>query len=214
MLRLVALVLLCTAMSPLAAEELRLPFNGRWFVAQGGDTPNVNHHMAARAQRFGIDFARLGGPTRRELSVADPTRPEDFFSWGEPVLAPADGEITAVVNDLPDNGLGVKDTVNAAGNHVVIKAAADRFIFLAHFQRGSIAVRPGERVTRGQMLGKCGNSGNTDYPHIHLHVQDTASPGSGTGQNPVFSDMDVELNGMNFENVTWPLIRGLFVNGR
>ena len=214
MLRLFALILLCSALSTAAAQDLRLPFKGRWFIVQGGDTPNVNQHMELRAQWFGIDFAKLGGPTKRELSIESPSRLEHFFSWGEPVLAPADGEIITVVNDLPDNELGIKDKGNPAGNHVVIKTVPNRFVFLAHFQRGSILVKPGSRVARGQLLGKCGNSGNSDYPHIHLHVQDLPALNTGNGQNTVFSNMDVELNGKIFENVAWPIIRALFVTAR
>src|SRR5215218_5890872 len=92
------------------AQELVLPFDGRWFVAQGGDTPNVNHHMAVRAQWYGVDFAKVGGASGRALTSAEaPSRLEHFYSWSQSVLAPADGVVTSVVNDLPDNPLGEKD---------------------------------------------------------------------------------------------------------
>ncbi len=194
------------------AQNYRLPFNGRWFVMQGGDTPNVNQHMNVRAQWFGLDFAKVGGPSQRELTrTASPSRAEDFYSWGEPVLAPADGDVAAVIDALPDNPLGVKDAGHPAGNHVVITVAPARFVILAHFQRATISVKAGQRVKRGQVLGKCGNSGNSDFPHVHMHVQDTAELNAGNGQNAAFADINVELTGKSFENVTWPLIRGLFV---
>ena len=212
--RLMALLALSAIVSIAEAQELRLPFEDRWFVAQGGDTINVNHHMALRAQWFGIDFAKVGGPSNRELAVPNPARPEDFYSWGQHVLAPSDGEVVAVVNDLPDNPLGVKDTSRPAGNYVSIKIGPDRFLFLAHFQRGSIVVKRGERVSRGQAIGRCGNSGNSDFPHIHLHIQDQPAFNSGQGQMSVFGNIDVELSGKSFQRVTWPLIRGLFVSPR
>lgn len=193
------------------AGELRLPFKGTWFVMQGGDTLNVNHHMAAREQWYGADFAKVGGASNRELSRPDPKRVEDFFSWNESVLAPAAGEIVAVVSDLPDNPLGSKDRTHPAGNHLVIRQAPDRFLVLAHFRQGSILVTPGDRVVSGQLLGKCGNSGNTDFPHIHLHLQDRLPPQPASGQNLVFSSMDVELTGVAFKRVRWPVIRGLFL---
>jgi Peptidase family M23 len=211
---LMALPAVLITMSIAQAQPLRLPFEGRWFVGQGGDTANVNHHMALRPQWFGIDFVKVGGPSSRELGTPKATRVEDFYSWGQPVLAPHAGEVVSVVNDLPDNPLGVKDANNPAGNYVSIKIAADRFVFLAHFQRGSIVVKSGDRVARGQVLGKCGNSGNSDLPHIHLHIQDQAAFNSGLGQMPVFEGIDVELSGKPFENVTWPLTRGLFVSPR
>lgn len=195
------------------AQDLRVPFTGRWFVFQAGDTLNVNHHMAVRAQWYGVDFARLGGPSGRELSTPRPTRLEDFFCWNQPVLSPVQGQVSAVVGQLPDNPLGSKDTERPAGNHVVIVTPQGRHVVVAHFRQGSVRVEPGQRVEAGQALGRCGNSGNSDFPHVHVHVQDGPGP-DATGQNPVFSGLDVELNGRRFDDVTWPLIRGLFVTAR
>lgn len=209
------LILVAFPLSAAQAEDYHLPFNGRWFVMQGGDTLNVNQHMSVRAQWFGLDFARVGGPSQRELArTASPARAEDFYSWGEPVLAPADGDVVAVVDALPDNPLGVKDSGHPAGNHVVLAVAPGRFVVLAHFQRGTLGVKAGQHVKRGEVLGKCGNSGNSDFPHVHMHVQDTADFNAGNGQNATFANVDVELSGKRFENVTWPLIRGLFVANR
>ena len=210
MKRFVVILILCLA-SATSAQEYRLPFGGRWFVMQGGDTPNVNDHMAVPAQWFGLDFAKVGGPSQRELARGSPAKVEDFYSWGEPVQAPIGGEIVAVVDGLPDNPLGVKDPQHPAGNHVVIKTADGRFLFLAHFQRGSITVTVGQRVEAGARLGLCGNSGNSDFPHIHMHVQDAPALNTGRGQNPIFAHLDVDLSGKHFTDVTWPLIRGLFV---
>ena len=195
-----------------SAEGLSLPFNGRWFVAQAGDTPNVNHHMTSPAQAYGVDFAKVGGASGRELTRSNPRRIEDFYSWGEPVLAPADGTVVSLIADLPDRPLGSHDTRNLLGNHVVIRVREDRFVFLAHLQQNSLMIKPGTGVRRGQPLGKCGNSGNSDFPHIHLHVQDTPAFDEGKGQNPTFGPIDVELTGRLFEAVTWPLIRGLLVS--
>jgi hypothetical protein len=199
------------AVSTARAEELHLPFEGRWFVAQGGDTLNVNHHMASVPQRFGVDFVKVGGASGREVSRPNPSRLEDFYGWAAPVFAPVDAKVLAVDDDLPDNPLGIKDGSRPAGNHVSLEIGDGRYLFLAHFQRGSIVVRPGERVVRGQFLGRCGNSGNSDLPHIHMHLQNQSAFGAGQGQMPVFTGMNVELSGQVFEDVTWPVIRGLFV---
>jgi len=206
-----ACVLLCAL--PASAQQLRLPFAGRWFVMQGGDTLNVNIHMDSVAQAFGVDFAKVGGDTQRDLARSrTPTKLADFYSWGEAVLAPADGTIMSVVNDRPDNPLGTKDPNEPAGNYLVLRVADDRFVYVAHLQQGSVAVKAGDVVTSGQFVGLCGNSGNSDFPHVHLHVQNTAEFNVGLGQNPVFGGINVELTGQPFEGVTWPLIRGLFVS--
>jgi murein DD-endopeptidase MepM/ murein hydrolase activator NlpD len=207
----VAAALLLFFATPAFGQELQLPFAGRWFVMQGGDTPNVNQHMTVIAQAFGLDFAKVGGAGQRQLASGTPTKVEDFYSWGEPVLAPADGVIVSVVNDRPDNPLGTKDAAQPGGNYVVVKVAEGRFVCLAHMQQGRVAVKAGDTVRRGQRLGLCGNSGNSDFPHVHLHVQDTPELNKGRGLNSVFGPINVELTGKPFAAVSWPLIRGLFV---
>ncbi len=210
-MRCIALLLLASAPMAAAAQEYRLPFADRWFAAQAGDTVNVNQHMRVKPQWFGIDFAKVGEPNGRALVKTDGARIEDFYGWDAEVLAPVDGEVVAVIDGLADNPLGASDTENPAGNHVVIRAAPDQYVFIAHLQRGSTRVATGTRVTRGKLLGLCGNSGNTSFPHIHMHVQDTPTLNAGTGRNITFSRIDVELNGKSFRNVDWPLVRGLFV---
>ncbi len=208
--RAVYLIMLLTAITASAAE-FHLPFNGRWFVAQGGDTPNVNHHMLARAQAYGVDLARVGGPAERALARGDGSRLEDFYSWQQPVLAPVDGVATIIVDSYPDNPLGTRDEKHPFGNVVVIRTSDNRYVFLAHLANGSIKIKSGDRLRSGELVGLCGNSGNSDFPHIHMHVQDSLGS-DATGLNVVFSHIDVELSGKKFSDVEWPLIRGLFVS--
>ncbi len=193
------------------ADTYRLPFEGRWFVMQGGDTPNVNLHMQVRAQWYGVDFSKVGGPSERSLNTGDGRNTADFFSWGQPVLAPVNGTVVAVENSLPDNAVGVHDTDHVLGNHVEIKTTDGDYVFLAHLQKGSVQATVGKAVQAGDTLGKCGNSGNSDFPHVHMHVQNTPDLPSGLGRNVTFSGINVELSGKRFERVDWPLIRGLFV---
>lgn len=202
---------LVLATSAASGQEFKLPFKGRWFVMQGGDTPNVNAHMAVRAQWFGMDFMKVGGAGERELSRKENPSLADFYSWDEPVLSPASGTVTAVSDGLPDNPLGSKDPKNPAGNHVVIQVAPKKFVFIAHLRRGSVSVKPGQKINTGDLLGKCGNSGNSDASHIHMHLQDTPVLNDGNGENVVFKSINVELSGKIFHKANWPLIRGLFV---
>lgn len=215
MLRRITPVLMSAIALCASAQELVLPFEGRWFVAQGGDTLNVNHHMAVRAQWYGVDFVKVGGGSGRALaSVDNPSRLEHFYSWDQPVLAPVEGVVVAVVTDLPDNPLGKKDVRHPAGNHVVIRTDAGTHVFLAHLERGSVALKVGQRLARRQVVGRVGNSGNSDFPHLHVHMQDTPAINAGEGLNMIFAGMHVELTGKVFEGVTWPLLRGLFVEAR
>jgi hypothetical protein len=199
--------------SPLLGQGLALPFDGRWFVMQGGDTPNVNYHMQRESQWFAIDFAKVGGPSGRELAPGAPRRAEDFYGWGAEVRAPAAGEVVAVEGGLPDNPLGTHDTAHPLGNHVVLRDG-ERYYYVAHFQRGSVRVRPGDRVTRGQVLARCGNSGNSDFPHVHLHATRSPRFGEGRGENMAFAGVTLELSGKQVTDGEWPMLRGLFVANR
>lgn len=210
MRRIIIVGLLSAGMNA-SAQEFHLPFKGRWFVAQAGDTLNVNQHMSVRAQWLGIDFMKVDGPSQRALSGKDRPSSSDYFSWGQQVLAPADGTVDSVVDGFPDNPIGTRDPNNPAGNYVVIATAKDRYAFIAHLQKGSIRVRKGQKLVAGELLGLCGNSGNSDAPHVHMHVQDTPVLNQGNGQEITFKGINVELTGKIFKGVDWPLIRGLFV---
>jgi murein DD-endopeptidase MepM/ murein hydrolase activator NlpD len=61
------------------------------------------------------------------------------------------------------------------GNHVVLDLGGGVYAVLAHLRRGSVRVRPGDRVATGQQLAECGNSGNSSEPHLHFQLMDHPS---------------------------------------
>lgn len=195
-----------------SAADYRLPCNGSWFVMQGGDTLNVNHHMRVPSQWFGVDLSKVGGLSGRELFRGTGRSIKDFYSWGDLVLSPVAGTVEAIHDGEPDNELGKTDAKKPFGNFVCIRVGPSEYAFLAHFQKGSIKVKAGDKVKAGQVLGKCGNSGNTTSPHIHFHVQNKPKPFTGRGKNVTFKGINVTLAGKTFQKVDWPLIRGLFVS--
>src|SRR5262249_32055385 len=75
-----------------------------------------------------------------------------------------------VVNDVADNVLGEQNLQDNWGNYVVLVSEHGAYITLCHLQRGRIAVRENQRVTRGQLIGQCGNSGRSPLPHLHLQL--------------------------------------------
>lgn len=125
------------------AANYRLPFNGQWFVMQGGDTPNVNHHMhpAIASQWYGVDFVKTGGPKDRAVTKDTGQKLQDSFSWGQPIVSPVAGVVRTALDGLPDNPIGMRDRKKPFGNHVVIEAGLKEFVYLAHFQKGSVAVK-------------------------------------------------------------------------
>lgn len=201
--------LLCVG-SVLPAQAVRLPSGSPLFVYQGGDTQNVNEHMTVPSQAYAVDFAVVGGPSGRELARSPASRIEAFYCWNTPVLAPTSGRVVEAVDSFPDNPLGTKDPLHPLGNHVII-GQGERFIYVAHLRVSTVTVRLGDSVSVGQPIGRCGNSGNSDFPHIHVHATRMARFGEGVGLNLIYGPMRVNLAGKEFDNVEWPLLRGLWV---
>lgn len=161
-----------------SAVPFRLPLDGPLTVAWGGGTIAVNYHAQIPDQRWAYDL--LVTENGRSFR-GDGTRLKDYLAYGQPVLAPADGVTVEVRDGEPDGEIGHRQIRRATGNHVILQVAPREFLFVAHLQRGSIRVRPGERVRAGQTIGRVGNSGNSTEPHVHLHLQDTPTPNLGEG---------------------------------
>ena len=70
---------------------------------------------------------------------------------------------------------------NVTGNHVILDLGRGYYAFYAHLQPGSLKVRVGEYVKRGQVLALLGNSGNTTVSHLHFHVTEGIGPLSAQG---------------------------------
>ena len=150
---------------------IQAPFEGEWVVAQGGRSSLLNHHYRLESQRCALDLISL------ENGV-DANGPRDdlasYACFGAPLSAPADGRVVRVLSDRPDQAIGTTDTSLPVGNHVVIEIGENRYVLLAHLMHGSVTVSRDETVRAGQLIGRCGNSGNTSQPHLHLQVQDQA----------------------------------------
>ncbi len=158
--------------------HLRLPFDGAWYVFWGGRTIEQNYHAAVRGQRFAYDLVkRVDGSSHR----GDGKSLEDYYCWNQPILAPADATVLEAVDGLPDQAIGTRNTDAIAGNHVMLDLGQGEYALLAHLRHGSVAVKAGQRVARGELLGRCGNSGNTSEPHLHFHLQDAPEFGKGDG---------------------------------
>ncbi|MGE0494566.1 MAG: urea transporter [Vulcanimicrobiota bacterium] len=143
---------------------LSLPFRGWWYVSQGADGDWTHQGP----WRHAWDFIVLDGQGRSFREQGE--RLEDYYCWGRAVFAPAGGVVVAVENSLPDNPPGQPQTEHNWGNYVILRHGS-YYSELSHFRQGSVVVRPGQRVGRGQLLGECGNSGYSCEPHLHLQLQ-------------------------------------------
>ncbi|MFW6079187.1 MAG: GNAT family N-acetyltransferase [Gemmatimonadota bacterium] len=171
-----------------------LPVRGEWLVMNGGVTPEASHAWDVLAQRYAYDLVKADDAGVRHRGAG--TSLEDYYAYGEPVVAPADGEVVRVrdgVRDAPRVGTGRVDwrCRDFAGNTVMIRHAEREYSVLAHLVPGSIPVRVGQRVERGERIGRCGHSGHSTEPHLHLQVQDRPDFFDAVGLPVRFSDVRV-----------------------
>jgi hypothetical protein len=155
----------------------RLPVTGCWTVYNGGVTPEISHSWGLAGQRYAYDLVVCDEDGRRCcVCVGRARRPDACYAWGQPVVAPAAGLVVSVQDghrDCPWVGIVDPFAWSSLGNFVVIRHAEGEYSLLAHLQRGSVCVRPGQAVEAGQIVGPCGNSGHSTEPHLHFQVQDT-----------------------------------------
>ncbi|HLJ86547.1 MAG TPA: M23 family metallopeptidase [Candidatus Angelobacter sp.] len=156
-----------------------LPIKGPWLVYTGGRSGYDNYYAVQKNQRFAYDFTIVRD---QKLYANQGDKLQDYFSFGQPVLAPADGVVAAVEDQYDDNP-PLKPSVEnpKQGNNVVIDHGHGEFSMLAYLKRGSIKVKAGEKVKAGQEIGLCGNSGNSPFPHVHYHLQNIADWSKGEG---------------------------------
>lgn len=180
---------------------LAVPGPGRW-LAQNSPASRIPSHGTRRyALEQSIDLTPVGEDDRSARyglrAFLRPEPPEEFVGFGREIRAPVAGSIRlahdgeqdhaahrglpSVAYMLTQGRRAADGWVGLAGNHLVIEAdasvaGAGVFVALCHLQRGSLAVAVGQQVRMGQFLARCGNSGNSTEPHLHLQVMDAADP--------------------------------------
>ena len=157
---------------------VRLPFNGTWYVASGGSDPTKNSHTGNRAQNFACDYVIVkNGKTH----IRDGNHNADYFAYQQPVLSPVDGTVVVVVDGVPENEPGRMNPYYAFGNSIVIKDASNEYAVIGHFKPNSFRIKVGQHIAMSQVVGLCGNSGNSSEPHIHFHMQNKMNVADADG---------------------------------
>lgn len=159
--------------------KLQLPFNGKWYVVWGGDTKELNYHVESQAQKNAFDILIIDKDSNTHRG--DGTKNEQYYAFGKKVLAPAAGEVVLAVDGIHDNIPGTLNPIYVPGNTVIIKSAENEYLFFAHFKQGTVKVKQGDKIKAGQLLGLCGNSGNSSEAHIHFHIQNIEDMNGATG---------------------------------
>lgn len=153
----------------------KLPFSGEWSVYQGFDDKWTHKGVWKHAVDFVICDIHSGETFRN-----DGTQLSDYLCFRKPVLSPVNGTVVALENGLVDNPIGSVDKENNWGNYIIIYSDFNYYLEISHLHKGSLSVKIGDRVTVGQKIAACGNSGYSPQPHIHMQVQKYNYIGSPT----------------------------------
>lgn len=135
--------------------------------------------------RFAVDWIKVDSAGR--YTTGDATMATHWMGYGEDVLAGADATVAAAVDGMPepdrvDPGKPTHVSLqDAAGNYVSLDLGHGQYVFYEHLQTGSIAVKAGQKVRRGDVIGRLGYSGETTGPHLHMHVADRNDPLNAEG---------------------------------
>lgn len=162
---------------------LRLPFNGEWIVTQGYDSDITHKGDWSKALDFVIVDAQMKTYTSYALT------PENFYCYDKPILAPADGYVQEIIDNIDDNEIGNVNLKNNWGNSIILSHGQGLYTKMSHLKKHSFKVVVGQYVKSGDVLATCGNSGRSPEPHLHFQAQLTPYVGSKTYPYPFQSFM-------------------------
>lgn len=208
--------------SDVSSLVIHPPFrSGLWLFANGpsklGDHRKFIHTLdglASNTQRFASDWMLLGPDGR--LAKGELSKNPSYYCYGSDILAVADGTVTDVTEGIPENIPLTEERAVPnkrelmSGNYIILKLESGEYAFYGHLQPGSIRVKIGDKVSAGQAIGRIGNSGNSDAPHLHFHISDANDPLSGQGLPFAFYSFEVmdrlnipEWERMVYNNEPW-----------
>jgi murein DD-endopeptidase len=182
------------------------PLRGEDWVAGNGPSNSSVHRRtlipvngrAYIGQRFAIDWVQLNPDGK--TCQGDSEDNKNYRAYGAEVHAVAEGVVTQTRDGIPQNIPNKPPVVpitfeTIGGNHVIMEIGDGVYAFYAHLQTGSLRVKVGDKVHRGQVLGLLGNSGNSSEPHLHFHVCNANSELDCEGLPYVFATYELQGKG-------------------
>lgn len=191
------------AVDPGPAIAVGVPVTeGRWLMSEGCCRDDTHHRrgfapvngQALVPQRFAIDFYLLDDENR--TWEGDPSEITSYFTYQQPIVAAAEGTVVRALDGIPNTESlpgpppipPIEETV---GNHVVVEIAPGLYTLYGHMDPGSVRVRVGDHVEKGQELGLIGSSGNSTTPHLHFHLQTAETFFPSDGVPYVFDEFEL-----------------------
>lgn len=208
------------------------PTRGRWLALNSPATKVPSHGIRGYGQSYAVDLIHWpegNGDPSEAASRKGLLPPEDFPSFGRPVLSMVDGTVVTAsgwrrdhlsrTSTLAHLFLAVESPVRSlggpgwiAGNHITVRTDDGCYAVVAHLRKGSLRVAPGDRVRAGEHIADCGNSGNSTEPHVHAQLMDRASMWLAEGLPIRFDPARFAPSGL-LDTTTEPLFDGVPADG-
>ena len=145
-------------------RKISLPFIGEWSVYQG-----FNGEWTHKGEyKYAYDFVKK---VENKTYQNDGLYAHDYYAFGQSIVSPVSGFVVLSRHDLVDNTIGTVDNINNWGNYIIIKSDLGFFVEISHIMQFSITHNIGDYIQVGDIIAKCGNSGYSPEPHIHIQVQ-------------------------------------------
>lgn len=158
---------------------LGFPFNkkGKWLY--GAESHNASRFItegeATYPQRFAIDWIFIDN--NGLFAKGDINENINWNTYGIELISVADGKVIDIKDGIIENeplseDMAVRITKETiGGNYIIIDIGNNIHAFYGHLIPNSLKVSIGDQVKKGQVIGLLGNSGNSDAPHLHFHLE-------------------------------------------
>lgn len=186
------------------------PLKGKnWYAADGPSNDSSHRRIILTLngdtvipERFAIDFIQYG---KKGLIKGDPSLNESYYGYRSPIFSVANGKVIGLQDGVPENIPGQTPVIpleDSGGNYLIIQLDNYYDVLYAHIVPGTIKVNIGDYVHEGQLLGLLGNSGNSEFPHLHFQITTKLLP-IGNSNKPFL------LNG---QGIPWHLNKFILEN--
>jgi urea transporter/murein DD-endopeptidase MepM/ murein hydrolase activator NlpD len=185
-------------LSHLLYFPIYLPFWGEWTIAQGQDGQHTHKGDWGKA----FDFVLLDDESRTYASNGLVC--ENYYCYNKPILAPADGIVEDIIDNVDDNEISKVNTTDNWGNTIIIRHLTGLYSQMSHLKKGTFKVVKGQFVKQGDLLANCGNSGRSPEPHLHFQMQVSPLLGSRTLDYPFAYYNERKDSGLKLQQFSKP----------
>ena len=161
-------------------------------------------------ERWAVDWIQLDEENKPLAGAIE--KNESYPQYGKEIIAVTDGVIESVRDDMPDIPAGkapvLKSLDDAVGDSIIQDIGGGFYALYAHLKPGSLKVKKGDTVKKGQVIALLGNSGNTTGPHLHFHIIHGKSPLGSDGVPYVIDSFKVRGTALSKDGLQTELERG------